>query len=294
MLDTKMNIKIKGILDLSELNINWGFDNDEQIIRSLIRFIMRKEDYEKRNKYINKIIEHSYYVERYGMDLLSRMEEHNTKENKDVIRIAATYHDIGKVLEFVIDNYDDKNHAEYSAYLTSLILNKQCKYEKEKILEITQVIKNHSNKGSKCPDDATVLDKVLMDADLLDERTGSRWFKLCTLKYNEEIFARKIEKKLNKKVNDNGGEISKKEIKKIIKKCKRDNLNNEDRSLFLSLQLDGADKNRAIITEKMVLPDYTKELFEDELKLARHLFDTSDLFEMHCSYYDELLELLGK
>ena len=133
-----------------------------------------------------------------------------------------------------------------------------------------------------------------MDADLLDERTGSRWFKLCTLKYNEEIFARKIEKKLNKKVNDNGGEISKKEIKKIIKKCKRDNLNNEDRSLFLSLQLDGADKNRAVITEKMVLPDYTKELFEDEMKLARHLFDTSDLFEMHCSYYDELLDLLGK
>lgn len=260
-LNERTKSRIEKLMNSRDLNINWEFDNDEQIIRSLIGFIMKKEDYEKRNKYINKIIEHSYYVERYGMDLLSRMEEHNTKENKDMIRIAATYHDIGKVLEFVIDNYDDKNHAECSAYLTRLILNKQCKYEKEKILEITQVIKNHSNKGSKCPDNATILDKVLMDADLLDERTGSRWFKLCTLKYNEEIFARKIEKKLNKKVNDNGGEISKKEIKKIIKKCKRDNLNNEDRSLFLFLQLDGADKNRAVITEKMVLPDYTKELF---------------------------------
>ena len=74
-LNERTKSRIEKLMNSRDLNINWEFDNDEQIIRSLIGFIMKKEDHEKRNKYINKIIEHSYYVERYGMDLLSKMEE---------------------------------------------------------------------------------------------------------------------------------------------------------------------------------------------------------------------------
>lgn len=294
MISKKMDNIVKDLINSRELKINWKEDNDEQILRSLIEFVMKKEDCEKRNKFINKIVEHAYYVQRYAVDIIEEIEELNTEDNINKIKVASNYHDIGKILEFVIDNYDDKCHAEYSAYLSKLILNKQEKYNGEEILEISQMIKNHSNKGYKCPEDASMLDKVLMDADLLDEKTGSRWFKLCTLKYNEEILSRKIEKKLNKKVKENGGEISKKEIKKIIKKCKRDNLNNEDRSLLFDMQRNGEKENRAVVNEKMALPEYTRKVFEEEMRLARHLFDTSDLFEMHCSYYDELLELLGK
>ena len=42
MITKKMDNEVKDLINLRELNINWKEDNDEQILRSLIEFVMKK------------------------------------------------------------------------------------------------------------------------------------------------------------------------------------------------------------------------------------------------------------
>lgn len=291
MLEKEVKYKIKNWMNKPEFNINWEVDNDKQIIQKLIKYVGDNLCYEERTKLSHRILIHSLYVKRYAIDMLEQDENLYAPENVEKISAAALFHDVGKLLGVnnIVETYDDKNHADYSAFMARIILSKQNKSDTE-IDEIVNMIKIHSLKGDKCPKDVPPLTKILMDADLLDEKCGVRFFKLCMAKYSDEILLARINAKIARKLNKTGRtKLKKNQIKEIIKKCKRDNLNNEDYDLLYDIFTADRDLNRKIVKEKSLCPEITIPLFESELKYAYSLFCTTEVFGFTDKYFDELV-----
>lgn len=291
MLEKEVKYKIKNWMNKPEFNINWEVDNDKQIIQKLIKYVGDNLCYEERTKLSHRILIHSLYVKRYAIDMLEQDENLYAPENVEKISAAALFHDVGKLLGVnnIVETYDDKNHADYSAFMARIILSKQNKSDIE-IDEIVNMIEIHSLKGEKCPKDASPLAKILMDADLLDEKCGVRFFKLCMAKYSDEILLARINAKIARKLNKTGRtKLKKNQIKEIIKKCKRDNLNNEDYDLLYDIFTADRDLNRKIVKEKSLCPEITIPLFESELKYAYSLFCTTEVFGFTDKYFDELV-----
>lgn len=292
MLEKEVQYKLKNWMNKPEFNINWELDNDKQIVQKIIKYVGNNLSYEDRTKLSHRILIHSLYVKRYAIDILEQDENLYVPINIEKISIAALFHDIGKILDAknIIETYDDKNHAEYSAFMTKIILSKQNKLSDTEIDEIVNMIKIHSLKGNNCPKDASPLAKILMDADLLDEKCGVRFFKLCMAKYSDEILLTRINIKIARKLNKTGRtKLKKNQIKEIIKKCKRDNLNNEDFDLLYNIFIADRDSNRKIVKEKSVCPELTIPLFESEIKYAYSLFCTTEVFGFTDKYYDDLI-----
>lgn len=292
MLEKEVQYKIKNWMNKPEFNIDWEVDTDKQIIQKIIKYIGNNLSYEDRTKLSHRILIHSLYVKRYAIDILEQDENLYVPENAEKISTAALFHDIGKLLDAnnIIETYDDKNHAEYSAFMTKIILSKQNKWSDTEIDEIVNMIKIHSLKGNNCPKDASPLAKILMDADLLDEKCGVRFFKLCMAKYSDEILLTRINAKISRKLNKTGKtKLKKNQIKEIIKKCKRDNLNSEDFDLLYNIFITDRDSNRKIVKEKSVCPELTIPLFESEIKYAYSLFCSTEVFAFTDSYFDELV-----
>lgn len=292
MLEKEVQYKLKNWMNKPEFNINWELDNDKQIVQKIIKYVGNNLSYEDHTKLSHRILIHSLYVKRYAIDILEQDENLYVPINIEKISIAALFHDIGKILDAknIIETYDDKNHAEYSAFMTKIILSKQNKWSDTEIDEIVNMIKIHSLKGNNCPKDASPLAKILMDADLLDEKCGVRFFKLCMAKYSDEILLTRINAKISRKLNKTGRtKLKKNQIKEIIKKCKRDNLNNEDFDLLYDIFTADRDSNRKIIKEKSVCPELTIPLFESEIKYAYSLFCTTEVFGFTDKYYDDLI-----
>lgn len=295
MLEKEVQYKLKNWMNKPEFNINWELDNDKQIVQKIIKYVGNNLSYEDRTKLSHRILIHSLYVKRYAIDILEQDENLYVPINIEKISIAALFHDIGKILDVknIIETYDDKNHAEYSAFMTKIILSKQNKWSDTEIDEIVNMIKIHSLKGNNCPKDASPLAKILMDADLLDEKCGVRFFKLCMAKYSDEILLTRINIKIARKLNKTGRtKLKKNQIKEIIKKCKRDNLNNEDFDLLYDIFTADRDSNRKIVKEKSVYPGITIPLFESEIKYAYSLFCTTEVFGFTDKYYDDLIAKL--
>ena len=292
MLEKEVQYKIKNWINKPEFNINWEVDNDKQIVQKMITYIGNNLSYEDRTKLSHRILIHSLYVKRYAIDIIEQDENLYVPENVEKISTAALFHDVGKLLDAknIIETYDDKNHAEYSAFMTKIILSKQNKWSDAEIDEIVNMIKIHSLKGNNCPKDASPLAKILMDADLLDEKCGVRFFKLCMAKYSDEILLAKINVKIARKLNKTGrSKLKKNQIKEIIKKCKRDNLNNEDFDLLYNIFITDRDSNRKIVKEKSLCPELTIPLFESEIKYAYSLFCTTEVFGFADKYFDDLI-----
>lgn len=292
MLEKEVQYKLKNWMNKPEFNINWELDNDKQIVQKIIKYVGNNLSYEDHTKLSHRILIHSLYVKRYAIDILEQDENLYVPINIEKISIAALFHDIGKILDAknIIETYDDKNHAEYSAFMTKIILSKQNKWSDTEIDEIVNMIKIHSLKGNNCPKDASPLAKILMDADLLDEKCGVRFFKLCMAKYSDEILLTRINAKISRKLNKTGRtKLKKNQIKEIIKKCKRDNLNNEDFDLLYDIFTADRDSNRKIVKEKSVCPELTIPLFESEIKYAYSLFCTTEVFGFTDKYYDDLI-----
>lgn len=292
MLEKEVQYKLKNWMNKPEFNINWELDNDKQIVQKIIKYVGNNLSYEDHTKLSHRILIHSLYVKRYAIDILEQDENLYDPENAEKISTAALFHDIGKLLDAnnIIETYDDKNHAEYSAFMTKIILSKQNKWSDTEIDEIVNMIKIHSLKGNNCPKDASPLAKILMDADLLDEKCGVRFFKLCMAKYSDEILLTRINAKILRKLNKTGRtKLKKNQIKEIIKKCKRDNLNNEDFDLLYDIFTADRDSNRKIVKEKSVCPELTIPLFESEIKYAYSLFCTTEVFGFTDKYYDDLI-----
>lgn len=292
MLEKEVQYKIKNWMNKPEFNIDWEVDTDKQIIQKIIKYIGNNLSYEDRTKLSHRILIHSLYVKRYAIDILEQDENLYVPKNIEKISTAALFHDVGKLLDAnnIIETYDDKNHADYSAFMTKIILSKQNKWSDTEIDEIVNMIKIHSLKGNNCPKDASPLAKILMDADLLDEKCGVRFFKLCMAKYSDEILLAKINAKIARKLNKTGRtKLKKNQIKEIIKKCKRDNLNNEDFDLLYNIFITDRDSNRKIVKEKSLCPELTIPLFESEIKYAYSLFCTTEVFGFTDKYFDELI-----
>lgn len=292
MLEKEVQYKLKNWMNKPEFNINWELDNDKQIVQKIIKYVGNNLSYEDHTKLSHRILIHSLYVKRYAIDILEQDENLYVPKNIEKISTAALFHDVGKLLDAnnIIETYDDKNHAEYSAFMTKIILSKQNKWSDTEIDEIVNMIKIHSLKGNNCPKDASPLAKILMDADLLDEKCGVRFFKLCMAKYSDEILLAKINAKIARKLNKTGRtKLKKNQIKEIIKKCKRDNLNNEDFDLLYNIFITDRDSNRKIVKEKSLCPELTIPLFESEIKYAYSLFCTTEVFGFTDKYYDELI-----
>lgn len=292
MLEKEVQYKIKNWMNKPEFNIDWEVDTDKQIIQKIIKYIGNNLSYEDRTKLSHRILIHSLYVKRYAIDILEQDENLYVPKNIEKISAAALFHDIGKILDVknIIETYDDKNHADYSAFMTKIILSKQNKWSDTEIDEIVNMIKIHSLKGNNCPKDASPLAKILMDADLLDEKCGVRFFKLCMAKYSDEILLTRINAKIARKLNKTGKtKLKKNQIKEIIKKCKRDNLNSEDFDLLYNIFIADRDSNRKIVKEKSLCPELTIPLFESEIKYAYSLFCTTEVFGFTDKYYDELI-----
>lgn len=292
MLEKEVQYKLKNWMNKPEFNINWELDNDKQIVQKIIKYVGNNLSYEDHTKLSHRILIHSLYVKRYAIDILEQDENLYVPINIEKISIAALFHDIGKILDAknIIETYDDKNHAEYSAFMTKIILSKQNKWSDTEIDEIVNMIKIHSLKGNNCPKDVSPLAKILMDADLLDEKCGVRFFKLCMAKYSDEILLTRINAKISRKLNKTGRtKLKKNQIKEIIKKCKRDNLNNEDFDLLYDIFTADRDSNRKIVKEKSVCPELTIPLFESEIKYAYSLFCTTEVFGFTDKYYDDLI-----
>lgn len=292
MLEKEVQYKINKMLMSPMIGFDWEVDTDKQIVQKLIKFVGNNLSYEERTKLSHRILIHSLYVKRYAIDIIEQDKNLYVPKNVEKISTAALFHDIGKLLEVnnIVETYDDKNHAEYSAFIVKIILSKQNKWSDTEINEIVNMIKIHSLKGNNCPKDASPLSKILMDADLLDEKCGVRFFKLCMAKYSDEILLTRINAKIARKLNKTGRtKLKKNQIKEIIKKCKRDNLNNEDFDLLYDIFTADRDSNRKIVKEKSVYPGITIPLFESEIKYAYSLFCTTEVFGFTDKYYDELI-----
>lgn len=292
MLEKEVQYKINKMLMSPMIGCEWEVDTDKQIVQKLIKFVGNNLSYEERTKLSHRILIHSLYVKRYAIDMLEQDENLYVPENVEKISTAALFHDIGKLLDVnnIVETYDDKDHAEYSAFIVKIILSKQNKWSDADIDEIVNMIKIHSLKGDKCPKDVPPLTKILMDADLLDEKCGVRFFKLCMAKYSDEILLARINAKIARKLNKTGRtKLKKNQIKEIIKKCKRDNLNNEDYDLLYDIFTADRDLNRKIVKEKSLCPEITIPLFESELKYAYSLFCTTEVFGFTDKYFDELV-----
>lgn len=292
MLEKEVQYKINKMLMSPMIGCDWEVDTDKQIVQKLIKFIGNNLSYEDRTKLSHRILIHSLYIKRYAIDILEQDENLYVPKNIEKISTAALFHDIGKLLDAsnIIETYDDKNHAEYSAFMTKIILSKQNKWSDTEIDEIVNMIKIHSLKGNNCPKDAPPLAKILMDADLLDEKCGVRFFKLCMAKYSDEILLTRINAKIARKLNKTGKtKLKKNQIKEIIKKCKRDNLNSEDFDLLYNIFIADRDSNRKIVKEKSLCPELTIPLFESEIKYAYSLFCSTEVFGFTDKYFDELI-----
>lgn len=292
MLEKEVQYKINKMLMSPMIGCDWEVDTDKQIVQKLIKFIGNNVSYEDRTKLSHRILIHSLYVKRYAIDMIERDGNLYVPENVEKISTAALFHDIGKLLDAnnIVDTYDDKNHAEYSAFIAKIILSKQNKWSDTDIDEIVNMIKIHSLKGNNCPKDASPLAKILMDADLLDEKCGVRFFKLCMAKYSDEILLKRINAKIARKLNKTGKtKLKKNQIKEIIKKCKRDNLNSEDFDLLYDIFTADRNSNRKIVKEKSLCPEITIPLFESEIKYAYSLFCSTEVFGFTDKYFDELI-----
>ena len=287
--------KIESIIDSQELNIYWDGENPLDILRGITNHIMKKESNKDKNKMIEKIFTHSLYVRRFSIYILEKDENLNTKENLNKLLIAETFHDLGKILEYNIENYNDDIHAEYSEYITELILKKQNKLNNIDIKEICKMIRYHSLKGNKCPKDASKLDKILMDADLLDEKCGQRFFKLCMNIYTQEVFSIRIKEKIEEKRKKKGKtKLKNKQINAIIENCKKDNLNHENYELLYKIIYKYKNENKQKINEKSVIPELSKQVYEEQILISDSLFASAEVFAFVDDYFNEIVNTINK
>ncbi|MBC2580778.1 HD domain-containing protein [Clostridium sp. DJ247] len=83
------------------------------------------------------------------------------KGDEQVVSIAAIFHDVGK------RNDNSIPHADLSAEICSKYLE-SINYDKNQSKRIIQAIKKHSSK-KECIEKLSLEDRILIDADLLDE-----------------------------------------------------------------------------------------------------------------------------
>lgn len=287
-IDDKQKQKIDKFINDNVLNINWEEDSYKFIINKLTLYATRNLSPIKQNKAIQKVTTHAESVRELASYISIEDKEISNTVDSEVLEISSLFHDIGKICEYIIDNYIDDEHAMYSEFITKIVLQKQNKLSEEKIKAICKSIKYHSYKGTLCPKDATINDKILMDADLLDEKCGVRYFELCMIKYSDEVLLKLIKERVKRKEEKCGKKLSTKQFLKIIEKCRRENLNNEDFSELFDIIRRNNIRNQKKILEKCVCEDITFPVYKRELHKADLQFSFMGIYEFTNNYIDKL------
>lgn len=289
-IDSTEQYKIKNFIESEKINIDWENDSYKMILHKICLYTTRNKNTIKQNKIVQKVITHAESVRELAFKIANENEEILNTVNIKTLDISALFHDLGKTLEFVLDKYDNDKHAEYSEYMTKIILKKQNKLCDDEIAEICKSIKYHSFKGELCPKDASINDKILMDADLLDEKCGTRFFELCMIQYSDDILIKNIKYRVKQKEEKIGHKLSTKQFMKIVEKCRRDNLNNENFSELFDTMIINKNSNTRKIKEKSVCIDITFPVYSKELAVSDSQFSFIGIYEFTDRYLNKLNE----
>jgi len=129
--------------------------------------------------------EHTMRVYSWAMRIAQK-----EKGDRDIVAIAAIFHDVGKTVR------KDLTHGQVSAEICEKYL-KQNDYPEDKINRILQCIRIHSFKTNrKIP--LTLEDKILMDADMLDEcgAISAVWDSMATAMDTDPSYIKVYERNL--------------------------------------------------------------------------------------------------
>ena len=118
---------------------------------------------ERSHNPIRNRAEHTERVVRWAL----KLSEGYTRLDKEVVLIAAIFHDVG----YCFSENKEIDHGKQSAKLCAEYLRKK-KYAQDRIDEICSIIRRHSQKGLLYEPGSSKELIVLMEADLLDE-TGA-------------------------------------------------------------------------------------------------------------------------
>lgn len=156
-----------------------------------------------RDELYSVCIEHGYRVLKNSMIIMDYHEKinyrHYTKNERTIVKIAAIFHDIGKV-------YKKKKHEKWSFIIMNELFKKKLEYHNETrltkrdISKILEIINMHGNK-TEFRDDICILCKIVRDADSMDETCGDSLVDLALaniIKSNSEYNGFKQITNLNK------------------------------------------------------------------------------------------------
>ena len=158
-------------------------------------FYNKKSKYTKTNLY-SICVEHGIRVCILSELIMNYHEKINfntySKDERYIVKIAALFHDIGKL-------YKKKNHAKWSEVIMNYFFTLEFKKNKniniENCNKIRRIISYHSNK-EEYRDIISDLTKVVRDADRLDEMCGESLLDLALsyVKNNKDIDYNNLEK----------------------------------------------------------------------------------------------------
>lgn len=188
--------------------------------KSLENRELHPEDFE--NKFPFRIrFQHTMRVYKWAL----RLNEFE-KGDQEIISISVIFHDVGKAS----DSDSDVPHAEVSGEICKKYLE-SINYNKNKSDIIVQAIKKHSHKEEHV-EKLTLEEKILIDADLLDEVGAITvlWDSMATAMENDPSYE-KVYERLKKR-------LDRIKEKKLLIKTKTGMKFYEDRIKFLENFLD--------------------------------------------------------
>lgn len=176
--------KIKSIVDV--LNIQEG---DTQLLTKLNQIVTKYLAITDVDNRLNtRIYQHTLRTMKYAEKILKK-----EKADKEVVLAALLLHDIGKTIT-------DQRHDVVSYALAREILSKLGVGEKKKN-KILDCVLFHSSKSINCLD-LTSEQKVVMDADILDEIGVLTVTKYCAAKVSRNMDVNEVLKGLEFKYNE--------------------------------------------------------------------------------------------
>lgn len=180
-----MQINISTVMDVLDIKS----DNTKPLLKHLHEIVKKylyKTDID--GKLDTRIYQHTLRTMKYADKILKK-----EKADREVVLAALLLHDIGKTIT-------EQRHDIVSYALAKEILTK-LEVEENKRNKIINCILFHSSKSLYCLD-LTMEQKVVMDADILDEIGVLTVTKYCVAKMNRNVDIMSILKGLEYKYNE--------------------------------------------------------------------------------------------
>lgn len=168
--DTNIDIeKFKAKCE-KKLRFLQSFDADHNQLINLVEPIALSINSDMDDELFNRVTEHPKRL-LYHVNEIVKSTNILNREEKINLKLAITFHDIGKVVKFKKYNADlKKDHHIFSTIITETAM-KYMGFEKEQIEKVCWVIYNHNDKSMTMEEclEAPLIYRLLLDADKLDE-----------------------------------------------------------------------------------------------------------------------------